>query len=43
MIPVVNGFNIDEGIYPFVIDKKSDKKIIYLTTDDSGNTWCWKE
>ena len=43
MIPVVNGFNIDEGIYPFVIDKKPDKKIIYLTTDDSGNTWCWKE
>lgn len=42
LTPVTNGFDVDDESYPFILDKISDKQIIYLITDDGGNTWYWK-
>ncbi len=43
LTPVMNDSDIEDGIYPFVLDKLSDKQMIYLTTDDYGSTWRWSE
>ena len=43
LIPVTSGSDANNGLYPFILDKVSDKQIIYLTSDDNGSTWYWKE
>ena len=43
LTPVTNDFGLDDGAFPFILDRISNKQIIYLTLDDSKSTWCWKE
>ncbi len=43
LIPVTKAFNMDDGVYPFILSKTSDEKIIYLVTNDGGSSWSWLE
>lgn len=42
LIPVSGGFSAKEG-YPFILDTISETQMLYLASEDGGNTWFWKE
>lgn len=41
--PVTGGFSVEDGVYPFMLDTLSEKQLLYLASEDGGNTWFWKE
>lgn len=41
--PVTGGFSEEDGVYPFMLDTLSEKQLLYLASEDGGNTWFWKE
>ena len=43
LIPVTGGFSVEDGVYPFMLDTLSEKQLLYLVSEDGGNTWFWKE
>lgn len=43
LIPVTGGFSVEDGVYPFMLDTLSEKQLLYLASEDGGNTWFWKE
>lgn len=43
LIPVTSGLSAEDDIYLFMLDTLSAKQMLYLVSEDGGNTWFWKE
>ncbi len=43
LIPVTSGLSAEDDVYPFMLDTLSEKQLLYLASEDGGNTWFWKE
>lgn len=43
LIPVTSGLSAEDDVYLFMLDTLSAKQMLYLVSEDGGNTWFWKE
>lgn len=41
--PVTSGLSAEDDVYLFMLDTLSAKQMLYLVSEDGGNTWFWKE